>query len=117
MIFASSHGASKELARGNTFLSFIDIMTTRKVYSSGGSNSGYHLGSANQKITKNARPDEAVPHNGKPYVDIKKHCVKEGVLFEDPDFPAVDSTLFFSKKPPKPFVWKRPKVCLCKFCI
>lgn len=92
-------------------------MTTRKVYSSGGSNSGYHLGSANQKITKNARPDEAVPHNGKPYVDIKKHCVKEGVLFEDPDFPAVDSSLFFSKKPPKPFVWKRPKVCSCKFCI
>ena len=87
-------------------------MTTRKVYSSGGSNSGYHLGSANQKITKNARPDEAVPHNGKPYVDIKKHCVKEGVLFEDPDFPAVDGSLFFSKKPPKPFVWKRPKVWL-----
>lgn len=84
-------------------------MATRKVYSSGGSSAGYHLGNASKQIKKNARPDEAVPHNGVSYADIKKQCNKEDVLFEDPDFPARDESLFFSKKPPKPFVWKRPK--------
>lgn len=83
-------------------------MQTRRVYSSGGQ-SGYHLGGAHKAITEIARPTEAVPHNGVSYEDIKKQCRKEGVLFEDPDFPATDSTLFFSRKPPRPFVWKRPK--------
>jgi len=85
------------------------MSTTRKVYSSSGSSSGYHLGSANKGISATAKPQDAVPHNGVSYDDIRKHCLKEGVLFEDPDFPAVDETLFFSKKPPRPFVWKRPK--------
>ena len=87
-------------------------MTTRKIFSSGGSK-GYHLGGADKAITDIAKVSDAVPHNGVSYADLKSHCLKQGVLFEDPDFPAVDSTLFFSKKPPRPFVWKRPKVILC----
>ena len=87
-------------------------MTTRKVYTSGGATSGYHLGSASKSISKVTKPCDAVPHNGTPFADIKKHCLKEGVLFEDPDFPAVDESLFFSRKPPRPFVWKRPNVSL-----
>lgn len=83
-------------------------MTTRKVYSSQGK-SGYHLGGAHQSISADAKPSDAVPHNGVSYGDLKKHCLKEGVLFEDPDFPAVDESMFFSRKPPRPFVWKRPK--------
>jgi calpain len=29
-------------------------------------------------------------------------------LFEDPEFPAADSSLFFSKRPPKRVEWLRP---------
>lgn len=86
-------------------------MSAKRVYTSGGSKpvSGYHLGNASKSITAHAKPTDAVPHNKIPYSDIKRHCLKEGVLFEDPDFPAVDDSLFFSKKPPRPFAWKRPK--------
>lgn len=83
-------------------------MATRKVFSSSGK-SGYHLGGAHKSISATAKPSDAIPHNGVSYDDLKKHCLKEGVLFEDPDFPAVDQSMFFSKKPPRPFVWKRPK--------
>ncbi|XP_066915480.1 calpain-9-like isoform X2 [Clytia hemisphaerica] len=83
-------------------------MSTRKVYSSQGKSS-YHLGGAHKDISANAKPSDSVPHNGVSYDDLKKHCLKQGVLFEDPDFPAVDQSMFFSRKPPRPFVWKRPK--------
>jgi len=81
---------------------------TTKIYSSQGK-TGYHLGGAHATIDANAKPVDAVPHNGVSYEDLKKHCLKQGVLFEDPDFPAVDESMFFSRKPPRPFVWKRPK--------
>lgn len=47
---------------------------------------------------------------GKTYAEIKAQCLREGRLFEDPDFPAVDSSIFYSRAPPRPFVWKRPGV-------
>jgi len=83
---------------------------TRKIFSTGAPKaSGYHLGSADKTISASARPEDAVPHGGgQSYAELKKHCLKENVLYEDPDFPAVDQSLFFSKKPPRPFVWKRP---------
>eukprot|EP00493_Phyllostaurus_siculus_P021420 UN21747 len=85
-------------------------MSTTKVFSTGKpKSSGYHLGSADKAISAAAKPEDAVPHNGTSYAELKKHCLKEGVLFEDQDFPAVDASLFFSKKPPRPFIWKRPK--------
>lgn len=84
-------------------------MATTKVFSSSGKTS-YHLGGPHKEIGAAAKPSDAVPHNGVSCADIKKHCAKQGVLFEDPDFPAVDESMFFSKKPPRPFVWKRPKV-------
>lgn len=33
-----------------------------------------------------------------------------GNLFEDPLFPCTDKSLYFSQKPPRGVVWKRPKV-------
>ncbi|ELU02909.1 hypothetical protein CAPTEDRAFT_151195 [Capitella teleta] len=45
---------------------------------------------------------------GKTYEQVRDECLSNGVLFEDPDFPAVDKTIFFSRPPPRPFVWKRP---------
>jgi len=89
-------------------------MASRKVYSSQ-SKGSYHLGGAHKQLDANNKPSDAVPHNGVSFNDLKKHCLKQGVLFEDPDFPAVDESMFFSKKPPRPFVWKRPKVCIPVF--
>ena len=49
---------------------------------------------------------------GKTYSEIKAQCKAEGRLFEDPDFPAVDSSIFYSRAPPRPFIWKRPHVSI-----
>ncbi|NXD01391.1 CAN9 protein, partial [Certhia familiaris] len=46
--------------------------------------------------------------SGKGYEQLKQECLRRGVLFEDSDFPACNSSLFFSENPPIPFVWKRP---------
>jgi len=48
--------------------------------------------------------------HGKSFDEIKAHCLREKKLFEDPDFPALDSSIFFSRSPPRPFEWKRPSV-------
>ncbi|KAG8184912.1 hypothetical protein JTE90_017767 [Oedothorax gibbosus] len=40
---------------------------------------------------------------------IKRSHVKRGELFEDPDFPATQTSVFYHQKPPFQFVWKRPK--------
>ncbi|XP_034251601.1 calpain-A-like isoform X5 [Thrips palmi] len=39
---------------------------------------------------------------------IQAQCLSEGVLWEDPNFPAVDSSIFYTRGPPKPFEWRRP---------
>ena len=44
------------------------------------------------------------------YDQIKAKCLEEGISFEDPEFPAVDKSIFFSSAPPRPFEWKRPHV-------
>uniref|UniRef100_A0A8C4U2G9 Calpain 9 n=1 Tax=Falco tinnunculus TaxID=100819 RepID=A0A8C4U2G9_FALTI len=46
--------------------------------------------------------------SGKTYEELKQECLHRGVLFEDPDFPACNSSLFFSERTPVPFIWKRP---------
>lgn len=42
------------------------------------------------------------------FLNIRNRCLEEGSLFEDPEFPAEDTSIFFSKTPPRPFEWKRP---------
>lgn len=41
---------------------------------------------------------------------LRQECLSRGELFEDPEFPAVDSSLFFSKRPDRYIEWKRPMV-------
>ena len=43
---------------------------------------------------------------------LRESCLKKGELFEDSDFPAVQTSIFYHQKPPFSFVWKRPKVVL-----
>ncbi|XP_014286541.1 calpain-C [Halyomorpha halys] len=40
---------------------------------------------------------------------IKRLCAKRGELWEDPEFPAVQSSVFYHQTPPFTFQWKRPK--------
>ncbi|XP_033831568.1 calpain-9 [Periophthalmus magnuspinnatus] len=47
--------------------------------------------------------------DGKSFEDLRSECLQRGVLFEDPDFPAEDKSLFFSENVPVNFEWKRPK--------
>ncbi|XP_010002528.1 PREDICTED: calpain-9 isoform X2 [Chaetura pelagica] len=46
--------------------------------------------------------------SGKGFEELQQECLRRGVLFQDTDFPACSSSLFFSEKPPIPFIWKRP---------
>ncbi|XP_054711307.1 calpain-C-like [Uloborus diversus] len=43
------------------------------------------------------------------YNRLKAGCLKKKELFEDSDFPATQSSLFYHQTPPFQFVWKRPK--------
>ncbi|OQR75799.1 calpain-C-like [Tropilaelaps mercedesae] len=39
-----------------------------------------------------------------------RKSLERGRLYEDPEFPAVQSTVFYHQTPPFQFVWKRPHV-------
>ncbi|XP_036972322.1 calpain-9 [Acanthopagrus latus] len=52
---------------------------------------------------------EDTQSNGKSFEQLRSECLQKGVLFEDPDFPATDSSLFFSQSVPVNIEWKRPK--------
>ena len=44
------------------------------------------------------------PFKGQSYDQIKSSL--GGRLFEDPAFPATDSSLYYTQKPPRGIVWK-----------
>lgn len=46
----------------------------------------------------------------KTFLELRDKYVKKKVLFEDPLFPAKDSSLYYCEKPPMKFEWKRPSV-------
>ena len=56
------------------------------------------------------RSERTAGFRGQNYADIVKECKAGGRLFEDPEFRAVDDSVFFSKSPVRAFEWKRPKV-------
>uniref|UniRef100_A0A8C4Y9G0 Calpain 9 n=1 Tax=Gopherus evgoodei TaxID=1825980 RepID=A0A8C4Y9G0_9SAUR len=65
-----------------------------------------HLRPRSPPLPQNAR---ATHSSGQTYEELKRQCQQKGTLFEDCDFPANISSLFYSEKPPIPFVWKRPR--------
>ncbi|XP_076145628.1 calpain-9 [Alosa pseudoharengus] len=60
-----------------------------------------------------AQKAESTQGDGRSFEEIRQDCLRRNVLFEDPDFPAVDSSLFYSQSVPINFEWKRPKE-ICK---
>ncbi|XP_053129228.1 calpain-6 isoform X2 [Hemicordylus capensis] len=49
------------------------------------------------------------PFKDQKYQQLKQQCIAKGELFEDPEFPASDASLFYSGPPPRKVEWKRPK--------
>ncbi|KAM6413596.1 calpain-6 [Rhynochetos jubatus] len=43
------------------------------------------------------------------YHELKGQCTQQRRLFEDPEFPASDGSLFYQSAPPRRVEWKRPK--------
>ncbi|KAM9454324.1 calpain-9 [Clarias gariepinus] len=55
---------------------------------------------------------ESTQADGKTYEQLRQECLQRKKLFEDPDFPAKDSALFYSQSVPVDFEWKRPgQIC------
>lgn len=44
------------------------------------------------------------------YSGLKRACLRRKVLFEDPNFPATDDSLYYKSTPGPTVSWKRPKV-------
>uniref|UniRef100_A0A8C2IXE0 Calpain 9 n=1 Tax=Cyprinus carpio TaxID=7962 RepID=A0A8C2IXE0_CYPCA len=58
--------------------------------------------------SKQAALVESTQADGKTSEQLRQECLQKGKLFEDPDFPAVDDSLFYSQRVPVNFEWKRP---------
>ncbi|KAM9789047.1 calpain-5-like [Neosynchiropus ocellatus] len=50
----------------------------------------------------------ATPYKNQHYSELKSACIKDKKLFEDPEFPATNSSLYFRRAPPGVVRWKRP---------
>jgi len=58
------------------------------------------------------KSDSDFETDGKSFLEIKEECLRNKKLFEDPEFPAEDSSLFFSQRPKMKFEWRRPhEIC------
>lgn len=57
----------------------------------------------------NTSDRKIVPFKGQDYEKLKSECLKTNRLFEDPLFPAMDKSMFYTQKVPTGVKWKRPK--------
>ena len=48
--------------------------------------------------------------SGSDFDSVRRECLRRNILYEDPDFPANDRSLYFSRHPPYRFEWLRPGV-------
>jgi len=87
----------------------VDAKHASALHCAGDSGSRFTSGWGNRYANKSESGSSATMH-GKSFDEVKAQCLKEKKLFEDPDFPALDSSIFYSRSPPRPFVWKRPSV-------
>ncbi|XP_054848413.1 calpain-5-like [Eublepharis macularius] len=53
-------------------------------------------------------PSQPDPFQGQRYRPLKRSCLGQQSLFEDPEFPAARSSLFYHRAPPDGLSWKRP---------
>ncbi|XP_077402369.1 calpain-5-like [Vanacampus margaritifer] len=48
------------------------------------------------------------PYKNQHYAELKKDCIKSKKLFEDPEFPAINASVYYRNPPPGIVHWKRP---------
>lgn len=44
---------------------------------------------------------------------VRRQCQSRRQLYEDPDFPATQTSVFYHQSPPFTFAWLRPQVSYC----
>jgi hypothetical protein len=54
---------------------------------------------------------EATPV-GNDFESVREDCLRRRMLYEDPEFPAADKSVYFSRHPPYRFEWLRPGVSI-----
>uniref|UniRef100_A0A8C9VQP1 Calpain 9 n=1 Tax=Scleropages formosus TaxID=113540 RepID=A0A8C9VQP1_SCLFO len=68
---------------------------------------GWHGGTASSAAVSQCLVSSQ--SDGKTFEQLRQECLQKKKLFEDPDFPACDSSLFYSESVPINFEWKRPR--------
>lgn len=51
------------------------------------------------------------------FKEIRSRCLADGTLFEDPEFPPIDRSLYYKERLDRPINWLRPHVSVSFFCF
>ncbi|XP_061381006.1 calpain-B-like isoform X7 [Danaus plexippus] len=62
----------------------------------------------NYKVLGETRPSSFGPATYQDFKEIRSRCLSEGRLFEDPEFPATDRSLYYKERLDRPLTWLRP---------
>ncbi|XP_034837477.1 calpain-A isoform X5 [Maniola hyperantus] len=66
----------------------------------------------NYKVLGETRPSSFGPASYQDFKEIRSRCVADGRLFEDPEFPAVERSLFYKERLDRNLQWLRPsEIC------
>uniref|UniRef100_A0A7E4VD57 Calpain catalytic domain-containing protein n=1 Tax=Panagrellus redivivus TaxID=6233 RepID=A0A7E4VD57_PANRE len=65
-------------------------------------------GKFKRKVQPFVSPRKDMPSFNLDFATERDRCIQEKTLFEDPEFPAEDSSLYYSKRPQQEFQWMRP---------
>ncbi|XP_052747993.1 calpain-A-like [Galleria mellonella] len=58
------------------------------------------------------RPSSFGPATYQDFKEIRSRCIADGRLFEDPEFPAIDRSLYYKERLDRPITWLRPsEIC------
>ncbi|XP_050680352.1 calpain-B-like isoform X5 [Leptidea sinapis] len=66
----------------------------------------------NYKVLGETRPSSFGPASYQDFKEIRSRCLADGRLFEDPEFPATDRSLYYKERLDRPLTWLRPsEIC------
>ncbi|XP_045508024.1 calpain-B isoform X5 [Colias croceus] len=63
----------------------------------------------NYKVLGESRPSSFGPATYQDFKEIRSQCLAEGRLFDDPEFPATDRSLYYKERLDRPITWLRPR--------
>uniref|UniRef100_A0A673BNW5 Calpain-3 n=1 Tax=Sphaeramia orbicularis TaxID=375764 RepID=A0A673BNW5_9TELE len=102
-VFSADKGSESSSESGRTQEVSLDCF--KSDYPPAGTNSIYSAILSRNEAVKDAK-------RLKSFLELRDKYVKQNVVFEDPMFPASDASLFYSRKFPMKFEWKRPsEIC------